>query len=299
MRTKLQLVALSLAALCFLSVGTSGCVSNTTPANPTSQFTTGTTPPQAVSDMIRYGTAVLLINQHNCTACDEANPKFVDLQMQYKDTDVRFATFDVDDNITSVKVALAYAVNETPTILVIREDGAVAKFFPPPPYPTEVGIDFNAVKSAIDEAQKWQSLNPTPSVTPTPTPPADYSSVLNSKVESGNFIMTRPFTKSTNERGNDVYKGVGRNATLPGSTDVTLVYELTNTQAEAKQVYDKMVATKLQQGYILNPTAVAENKAASPSWVDVWYGTYGSNWSACSYGYGPEVHSWTVIQQSS
>ena len=85
MRTKLQLVALSMVALCLLSVGMSGCVSPT-PATSTDQFTTGTAPPQAVSDLLRHGgTAVLLINQANCPPCDEENPKFADLQMQYKE----------------------------------------------------------------------------------------------------------------------------------------------------------------------------------------------------------------------
>ena len=142
------------------------------------------------------------------------------------------------------------------------------------------------------------TATPVPTVT-TPTPAVDYSSVLNSKVESGNFIMTRPFTKSTNERGNDVYKGVGRNATLSGSTDVTLVFELTGTQTEAKQVSDKIVATKLKEGYIPDASHIASHKAAYPSEVDYWFGTYGSNWFSCAYGYGPEVPSWTVIQQSS
>jgi hypothetical protein len=118
---------------------------------------------------------------------------------------------------------------------------------------------------------------PTPTPTATPTPVVDFSSVLTSKVESGNFIMTRSFTKSTNIQGHDVYKGVGRNATLSGSKEVTLVFELTDTKTEAKQVYDKIVATKLNEGYTLNPTVSAAKKAQSPNWVEVWYGTSGSN----------------------
>jgi hypothetical protein len=139
---------------------------------------------------------------------------------------------------------------------------------------------------------------PTPTPTTTPTPVVDYSSTLTSKVESGNFIMTRPFTKSTNAQGHDVYKGVGRNATLSNSPEVTLVFELTKTQTAAKQVYDKIVATKLNEGYTLNPKVSADKKAQSSTWVEVWYGTYGSNWFQCSYGYGPEVPSWMVTQQS-
>jgi len=88
--------------------------------------------------------------------------------------------------------------------------------------------------------------SPTPTPTPTPTATTDYSSILTKDAESSNFIMERAYTKSTNERGNDVYKGVGRNATLPGSTSVTLVTELTKSEAEAKQVYDKGVMVTLR-----------------------------------------------------
>jgi hypothetical protein len=138
------------------------------------------------------------------------------------------------------------------------------------------------------------SPSPTPTAAPTIATPTDYSSVFASSVESGNFIVTRPFTKSTNERGNDVYKGVGRNATLSGSKDVTLVFELTGTKAEAKQVYDKVVATKIKEGYTPDASiTVSRNHEA------FWVGTYGSNWVYCAYGYGPEVPSWTVLQQSS
>jgi hypothetical protein len=114
--------------------------------------------------LLSHGTCVLLINQNNCRGCDDENPKFADLQALYKDTNVRFATFNVDNNVTYARVARTYAVNGTPTILVIREDGAFATFTVPPPYPTNALIDLNTVKSAIDDAQKWHSLNPTATV---------------------------------------------------------------------------------------------------------------------------------------
>lgn len=248
-----------------------GCVSNTTPATPTYQFTTGTAPPQAVSDLLRYGTAVLLINQRNCTACEEANPKFADLQTQYKDTDVRFATFNVNDNSTSAHVALAYAVNSTPTMLIIRKDGAFAKITVPPPYPSTALIDLNTVKSAIDDAQKWQSLNPTATVA-TPTPSADYSSYFNTAFTSGNAIVVQPFTKGTNNRGNAVYKGVTRNSSLPASQAMTNVIELTQSQADAKQLYDQTVAQKLSEGFTAQPNAAALFKAGYPFYTEVWIG---------------------------
>jgi hypothetical protein len=143
------------------------------------------------------------------------------------------------------------------------------------------------------------SPSPTPTPTPVPTP-VDYSSKLTSVVESGNFIMTRPFTKSTNSRGNDVYKGVGRNATMSGSKDVTLVFELTNSKTEAKRIYDEIIASKLREGYTLDSTELSKIKA-STHWDEVWFGRYGSSWFECSYAYdyGPEIPYWTVTQQSS
>ncbi|MGA3359876.1 MAG: hypothetical protein ABSC87_06685 [Halobacteriota archaeon] len=151
------------------------------------------------------------------------------------------------------------------------------------------------------------SSTPSPTPTPTPTPtstptPTDYSSALTNATESGNFIMERPFTKSTNERGNDVYKGVGRNATNPGSHSVTLVEEVTKSQTEAKQVYDKATSDKLNQGYTADTTAAAEYKStACPgfmSCVEVWAGSYGTKYFLCSYGYDSTVHGWKVTQQS-
>ena len=44
-------------------------------------------------------------------------------------------------------------------------------------------------------------------------PFADFSSYFGELWESHIAIVVRPFTKSTNARGNDVYKGVGINAT--------------------------------------------------------------------------------------
>jgi thiol-disulfide isomerase/thioredoxin len=299
MRTKLQLVALVIAALCFFSVGMSGCVSNTTPATPTYQFTTGTAPPQAVSDLIRYGTAVLLINQRNCTACEEANPKFADLQTRYNDTNVRFATFYINDNTTSPRVARAYAVNVTPTVLVVREDGAFAKFVPPLPYPSDAGIDFNAVKSAIDEAQKWQSLNPTATAA-TPTPAADLSSYYNKYWESGNGIVERPFTKSTNARGNDVYKGVVRSTAQSQSMDFTLVVELTNTKDQAVQLYDKAIADRLNEGFTARPDWVAKWNATY-KWptAQIWMGQRGSQQYYVMYRYAPyPVDSWELTTEA-
>jgi thiol-disulfide isomerase/thioredoxin len=296
MRTKFQLVALSMVALCLLSVGMSGCVS-TTPATSTTQFTTGTAPPQAVSDLLKRGTAVLLINQNNCPACYEEDPKFADFQTQYKDANVRFATFYVDNNAAASRVAQAYNVTGTPTILVIREDGAFAKL-EGAPYPSNGLIDLNAVKSAIDDAQKWRSDNPQATVAK-PTLSADYSSYFDKLWESGIAIVDRPFTKSTNMRGNDVYKGMTRNASLPESMKTTTVVELTKSQAEAKQLYDQTVAQKTNEGFTLRPDWVADTKASYPNLIEYWAGGYYGRQFFISYSYDSYVASWLFVTQAS
>jgi hypothetical protein len=148
------------------------------------------------------------------------------------------------------------------------------------------------------------SATPTPTSTPTstPTPPVDYSSALDKLFESGNAIMERDFTKSTNERGNDVYKGVLRNATLPGSQSVTVVIETTKSQAEAKQVYDMATRDKLNIGYTADPTGAADFKALGcsgfQSCIEVWAGNSGANHFLCYYGYISTVHGWAVTEQS-
>jgi len=145
------------------------------------------------------------------------------------------------------------------------------------------------------------SPTPTPTTAPTvttPTPAVDYSSILTKQNEGGAGIMERPYTKSTSERGNDVYKGVGRNATLPGSHSVTLVIELTKLETEAKQVYDKAVNDKVSEGYTVDSVSIAKYKANNPGTIDAWMGTYGMNVFVCSYYDYYSVHGWAVQQQS-
>jgi thiol-disulfide isomerase/thioredoxin len=283
MRTKPQLVALSLAALCLLSVGMSGCVSNTTPAY---QFTTGTAPPRVVSDLLRHGTAVLLINQRNCPDCDEENPKFADLQTQYKDTNVTFATFTINDNGTSRLVAQAYAVNVTPTILVVRDDGAFAKLLPAP-YPSTAQIDSNAVKSAIDDAQKWQSLNPTATVA---TP--DYSSHYDTAYSTYNVIVT-PFSLTTSANGNDLYVGVDRNFSQQSANTIT--FELCTSEAQAAQIYQKTVTDATNAGYVARATVPSGFSAPA---VQAWQGDYGYKYKMVAYYQDPSVgNAWVVETQ--
>jgi hypothetical protein len=138
--------------------------------------------------------------------------------------------------------------------------------------------------------------SPTP--TSTPTPSTDYSSYFTNASESTNFIMEQPFMKSINERGNDVYKGVGRNATLPGSSSVTLVVEVTKSEAEAKQVYDSQVSGKLSEGYTPNPTGAATFQANNPGIIAAWEGTYGAGNYLCYYYYDYTINAWLSYQQS-
>ncbi|MGZ7132793.1 MAG: thioredoxin family protein [Halobacteriota archaeon] len=130
-----------LAALCLLSVGMSGCISQSG-----YEFKSGITPPQVVSDLMKNGTVILFITQNNCPACEQTQPKVTDLQKQYNGTNVTFATFNIDNSTTSRNVGQVYGVSATPTTVVLRKDGAAAIF---------VGVfDENTVKSAIEDARK-------------------------------------------------------------------------------------------------------------------------------------------------
>jgi hypothetical protein len=147
--------------------------------------------------------------------------------------------------------------------------------------------------------------SPTPTSTTTSTTtstpiqtPADYSSALTRQLESYNFIMEQPFTKSTNTRGNDVYKGVARNATVPGSKNVTFVIEKTKSKAEAKNVYNATVAAKLKEGYKANRTKAAAYEATK-AYEEVWVGNYSRLWFMCNYGQKNLIlHGWAFSQES-
>jgi beta-lactam-binding protein with PASTA domain len=131
---------------------------------------------------------------------------------------------------------------------------------------------------------------------------ADYSSALTELYKSYNLTMVQPFKKSTNARGNDVYTGVGRNATVPGSPSVTIVIEKTKSKAEAKNVYNATIAAKLKEGYKANRTNAAAYKATS-AYEEVWAGNYSVNWFMCNYGQKSDpaliLHSWVFSQESS
>ena len=112
-----------LAALCLLSVGISGCISQSG-----YEFKSGITPPKVVSDLMKNGTVVLFITQNNCPACEQAHPMIADLQKQYNGTNVTFAHFNIDNNTTSRNVGQVLWRESTPTTVVLRKDGATAIF---------------------------------------------------------------------------------------------------------------------------------------------------------------------------
>jgi hypothetical protein len=290
MRTKLQLVALSLAALCLLSVGISGCVS-TTPATSTTPFTTGTAPPQAVINLIRHGggTAVLLFNQPNCPSCDEENLKFIDFMTQYPH--LSYALYNLFDNTsqlaraTSQVVAHAYNVTSTPTIVVVRKDGAFATFIGPP---NSTGlIDLNTVKSAIDDAQKWQSLNPTA------TAATNYSSRYDTAYGSGAVVVT-PFYLTTSARGNDLYVGAVRNFSQQSRVN-TITLELCTSETEAAQIYQTTVANATKAGYVARATVPSGFPAPA---VQAWHGDYGFSYKMVAYYQDQSVgNAWVVETQ--
>ena len=136
----MQYVAI-IAVLSLLSVGMSGCISQSG-----YEFKSGITPPKLVSDLMKNGTVILFITKNDCPACEQTRPLITALQSQYNGTNVTFVTFNTSDNSTSQLVARAYGVTATPTTVVLRKDGAAAIF---------VGVfDSNTVKSAIEDARK-------------------------------------------------------------------------------------------------------------------------------------------------
>ncbi len=139
-RASIQYGAL-IAVLCLLGVAMSGCISQAG-----YEFKSGTTPPKVVSDLMKNGTVVLFITQNNCPDCEKVKPKVADLQTQYKDSNVPFAEFNINDNATSYDVSKTYSVRATPTTIVLRHDGAYAPFVS--------DFDINTMKSAIADAQK-------------------------------------------------------------------------------------------------------------------------------------------------
>ncbi len=143
------------------------------------------------------------------------------------------------------------------------------------------------------------SPSPTAMVTNTTATTADYSSYYDKQWESAGLIITQPFTKSTNERGNDVYTGVAKNTSQSKMGSSTIVIELTSSQAAAKQIYDNYVSNKTKQGFTAHPEMTAGK--AQLGYTDMWVGAKGANNSQLfyvMYRAGPAISLWEVTTEA-
>lgn len=123
---------------------------------PTYEFKTGINHPAVISNLLKNGTVVVLyFSMNNCPPCDEMPPKIADLQSQYKGTEVTILTLNVSDNATALQLARNYGIQSIPQVFVIRPDGAVANVTSEN-YPY---IDFNVIRSAIEDARHGNSSN--------------------------------------------------------------------------------------------------------------------------------------------
>ncbi|MEI7827620.1 MAG: thioredoxin family protein [Euryarchaeota archaeon] len=168
LRSSKRYVAI-VAALCLLCVGMSGCTSISSGGY---EFKSGFLHPQEINDLIKNRTVVLVITKNNCPDCDTMKPIIDDLKSQLNGTNVTlqgttaskqstnatkqatklaFVEVNIDNNTRSLQIGSLYsqsAVIQTPTIVVIRSDGAIAVWKGP--------IDESTLKSAIEDAQKWK-----------------------------------------------------------------------------------------------------------------------------------------------
>lgn len=143
------------------------------------------------------------------------------------------------------------------------------------------------------------SSSPTPTApTAAPTANADYSSYYTTSWQGAGGIVTQPFTKAVNVRGNDIYTGSVKNATLSSAVPFTYVMELTKSEAQSKQVYDNYVAAKQNEGFSLRSDWVAEWKAQPGNYTDIWIGTNGLQQFYVMYRYTPAVSSWEVTTEA-
>jgi thiol-disulfide isomerase/thioredoxin len=136
---------------------------------PAYEFKTGINHPAVISNWLKNGTVVLFFTENNCPPCGFVAPKIANLQSQYSGTNVTFATINVDDNATSMNIARNYGLTEVPIVLVIRPDGAVATFTMKKVSDSDsyqaldgsgsYSMDFNAIRSAIEEARNGKPSN--------------------------------------------------------------------------------------------------------------------------------------------
>lgn len=130
--------------------------------------------PEFINRYIESGHPVVLVIHGNCSHCELVTSEMVGLQSQLHgvtlDLDnqtqsiapqnasplIFFAYVNVSSDPTSDAIAQQYGVQQTPTIIVIRGDGAAATFVP------KGEIDINELKSAIADAEKWYESYSTP-----------------------------------------------------------------------------------------------------------------------------------------
>jgi hypothetical protein len=153
---------------------------------------------------------------------------------------------------------------------------------------------------------------PTPNSTPTPistitpistaTPiSVDYSAYYNKRWESGNGIVERPFTKSTNVRGNDVYKGIVRNTSQPTSKSETIVIELTESIYETQPLYNSYIAQKLAEGYSVRSDRIAQWESENSAVLGIheaWFGQLGAQQFVVFYLHNSYIPSWELTTQA-
>jgi hypothetical protein len=127
---------------------------------------------------------------------------------------------------------------------------------------------------------------------PTPTPPADYSSFYDNIYP--NRVLEKPFNKTISERGNDLYVGVIRNASQKYTYTITL--EHVRSQDEAASVYKDTVAGAIREGYVARSynTPISD---VYPVPRERWQGDKSLSYMNVKYYYYPEVNSWVVEKQ--
>lgn len=136
----LKLVAV-IAVLGVLSVCISGCISQSG-----YEFVGGVSHPKDITDLLKNGTVVLYFWKNNCPDCDKMKPTIANLVGQYNGTNVTIMKINIEQNATNKDTGKNYGVTATPTTIVIRGNGDIAKF---------VGVaNVNTLKSAIEDARK-------------------------------------------------------------------------------------------------------------------------------------------------
>jgi predicted nucleic acid-binding Zn ribbon protein len=125
---------------------------------------------------------------------------------------------------------------------------------------------------------------------------ADYSEFFNnaygSNDKSKGWIVTKPFSKSINERGNTFYIGVIKNESSPTKYEVTVIAEIARSQIEAKQLYSQNVVKKANEGYHPEMDSVK-----GYNYTEIWFGRnpYGQ---FIQVGYYQNFIGWVFETQS-